>query len=134
MIGWIYENKLDLPDSAYAYYKQLSLQFPASTFSSTVTLALSGYEMAQRDSALAKKRLSDSISAALNAKDKIDSTGRAGEKLQTPEQKLDSAGRPHEHLRVPGERIDSARIPVGVPKDSARIGGRPDKEVIRRGR
>ncbi len=134
MIGWIYENHLDLPDSAYAYYKQLSLQFPASTFSSTVTLALSGYEMAQRDSALAKKHRSDSISAALNAKDKIDSIGRGGEQLQTPEQKLDSAGRPHEHLRVLGERIDSARIPVGVPKDSARIGGRPDKEVIRRGR
>ncbi len=52
--GWIYENKLSQPDSAYVYYKQLATKYPSSNFSANVTLALTGYEQAERDSALAR--------------------------------------------------------------------------------
>ncbi|MGC8653360.1 MAG: tetratricopeptide repeat protein [Candidatus Kryptoniota bacterium] len=46
-LGWLYENRLNLPDSAYTYYKKLSKEFPTNSLSSTISKAVSGYEMAQ---------------------------------------------------------------------------------------
>lgn len=63
-IGWIYENKMAQADSAFVYYKRLSTQYPSSNFSSNVTLALVGYQQAQVDSAVARKRIADSIASA----------------------------------------------------------------------
>lgn len=57
-IGWLYENKLNLPDSAYSYYKKLTKDFPTNPITSTISKAVSGYEMAQ----LARKdSVSDSV-------------------------------------------------------------------------
>jgi len=58
-IGWIYENKLNAPDSAFIYYKKLSTQYPKSDYSANLNPILLGYEKAQRDSADARKRIVD---------------------------------------------------------------------------
>lgn len=63
-IGWIYENKLNLPDSAYTYYKKLATQYPTSGYSANLNLTLSTFEQAKRDSAEARKRVADSIANA----------------------------------------------------------------------
>lgn len=55
-LGWIYEHRLDEPDSAAAYYKKLKTEFPTSSFAARVTPALTGYEQAERDSAQARER------------------------------------------------------------------------------
>jgi len=60
-IGWIYENKLAQPDSAFVYYKKLAWQYPSSELAASVTVALAGFEQAQRDSVAARKRVADSI-------------------------------------------------------------------------
>ncbi len=58
--GWIYETRLQKPDSAYLYYKALKTEYPSSEFSPGVTLAISGYEAALRDSAEARQKRLDS--------------------------------------------------------------------------
>ena len=63
-IGWIYENKLEQQDSAFVYYKRLTTLYPASEFSANLNSPLLTYEQAQRDSAEARKRLTDSIANA----------------------------------------------------------------------
>lgn len=45
-LGWLYENKLNLPDSAFFYYKRLTKEFPTHPLVSTISKAVSGYEMA----------------------------------------------------------------------------------------
>jgi TolA-binding protein len=60
-LGWIYENKMVQPDSAFVYYKKLATQYPSSELTSSVTLALMGFEQAQLDSAATRKRAADSI-------------------------------------------------------------------------
>lgn len=64
-IGWIYENKLNTPDSAFAYYKELTTKYPMTDYSSNLNPTILGYEHAQRDSAEARKRIADSIANTL---------------------------------------------------------------------
>jgi TolA-binding protein len=64
-IGWIYENKLSFPDSAFVYYKRLSTEYPSNKLTASVALALKGYEQAQLDTAIARKRIADSLANAL---------------------------------------------------------------------
>ncbi len=65
-LGWIYENKLRLLDSAYVYYDELVKDYPGTDFSSNVTVALTGYEEAKRDSIQAAIRARDSVKALEN--------------------------------------------------------------------
>ncbi len=116
-IGWIYENKLMEPDSAYAYYKELSTKYPGSTYSPSVTLALAGYESAQRDSAMARKQRSDSIAAARAVKEKADSTAHHPEQLHSPEQ----------NIKMP-------TTPADTTKDSVKTRATPSREIEKKGR
>ena len=59
-IGWIYENKLNLPDSSFVYYKKLTTKYPTCEYSANLNLALTTYEEARRDSAEAHKMVADS--------------------------------------------------------------------------
>lgn len=86
-IGWIYENKLNLPDSAYTYYKKLSMQYPTSDYSANLGFTLSTFEQAKRDSAEARKRVADSIANA--HKPVVRDTLKA---LSTPSQQNKNSG------------------------------------------
>ncbi len=102
-IGWIYENKLNIPDSAFSYYKTISTRYPSSDYNANVNLALLGYEQAKQDSAEAFKRKADSIANSLKPIahdtvkasggvppptkriDSLDSTGRNGDTSLRPQ-------------------------------------------------
>jgi tetratricopeptide (TPR) repeat protein len=63
-IGWIYENRLERPDSAFVYYKRLTTLYPTSDYGANLNSTLVTYEQAQRDSVEAKKRAADSVANA----------------------------------------------------------------------
>ncbi len=65
-LGWIYENKLERPDSAYVYYHRLVKFYPSSKLSESVTLALTGYEDARQDSVKAEMKVRDSLKTSAN--------------------------------------------------------------------
>ena len=122
-LGWIYETKLQAPDSAFVYYRQLSTQFPNSPYGENVKLAVTGYETAQQDSALARKARADSIAAAARLKERADSLKtalpvikRADTETQT---KIEAAP-------------DSARKPIGTPRDTSGSGKEPSGDLIKR--
>lgn len=81
-VGWIYENKLQEPDSAFKYYKELSRKYPLTDYGQRVKLAVTGFETAERDSALARKMRADSVAAALAKEKKADTTAHASEKTE----------------------------------------------------
>jgi tetratricopeptide (TPR) repeat protein len=122
-IGWIYENKLNIPDSAFSYYKRLSLEYPASNYSANLNLTLSGYEQAQRDSAEARKRVADSIANALKpvARDTVRES-REGSPLN---QKVDSLDSQKELKKLPAHpgiaMPDSTEVRRETAVDSAAI-------------
>lgn len=64
-IGWVYENKLQILDSAFVYYNRLEKEFPSSDYSANINSAVSTYEQAKRDSAEARKRIADSIANSM---------------------------------------------------------------------
>ncbi len=92
-LGWIYEYKLGEPDSAFSYYEKLRTEFPSSSFTSHVTLALTGYEQAERDSAQAEERrkmvaTQDSLAKAASERSKatkpaLQQAGPLGEKADS---------------------------------------------------
>ena len=122
-LGWIYETKLQAPDSAFVYYRQLSTQFPNSPYGENVKLAVTGYETAQQDSALARKARADSIAAAARLKEKTDSLKTALpviKRADTETQKKIEAA------------PDSARKPIGTPRDTSGSGKEPSGDLIKR--
>ena len=127
-IGWLYENKLRILDSAYAYYKELSIKFPMSKYSSNVMLAVTGYEAAARDSALARKRISDSIAAALSIKEKVDSTA-AGLPVK---EKIDSTAHPEKDLLAPEQKVGMQKPQSNLPQDSLNAVKERRKEILKR--
>lgn len=81
-VGWIYENKLQEPDSAFKYYKELSARYPTTDYGQRVKLAVTGFETAERDSALARKMRADSVAAALAKEKKAEAAANAPEKAE----------------------------------------------------
>ncbi len=117
LAGWIYEKKLEKPDSAYTFYKRLSAQFPSSNYSSAVTLALNGYEAAQRDSAAARNKKIDSLRTVLDKNDKDEKAKHEPAEIQGPERHV-----------APGEKIDSLK-PGSTPIDTLKHPRVPLKEM-----
>ncbi len=123
-VGWIYENKLQEPDSAFKYYKMLSTEFPASTYGQKVKVAVNGYELAERDSAMVRKRRAES--AANARKEKADSTpqekgapGPSNSRVQVPRRNSGS-GNPVQTRQAPPQDHGLQNIPArGEPADSS---------------
>lgn len=120
--GWIYEHKLQMPDSAFKFYKQLSVEFPSSRYSERVTLAVRGYESAQQDSAMERKRRADSIAAAAAREEKPDSTRNVPGEIGKPGQRMEQ-GTEQKH--------DSLGTPIKAPEDSLKIRKPPSKEIFK---
>lgn len=133
-LGWIYEHKLKEPDSAFAYYEKLKTEFPTSNFASHVTLALDGYEQAQRDSAAARERekaaRQDSL-AKINAAEHAKAAGpgirQAGHPGEVDSTKVElnatGAGAP---------KADTVRNIKGLPVDTSKTGNSNSKKFIKR--
>lgn len=85
-LGWVYETKMEQRDSAFVYYKKLAEQYPSSELTLSVTLAVNGFEQAERDSAAARKRDADSIAsiAKLTAIDTSKAKGPGVTAAQAP--------------------------------------------------
>lgn len=61
MIGYIYENKLSLNDSAYSVYKTLKDKFPQTLFTQRINSKLIAYESEQQRKELERKAAQDSL-------------------------------------------------------------------------
>ncbi len=124
-LGWIFENKLQQPDSAFVYYRQLSTEFGSTDYGENVKLAVAGFEQAQRDSVAARKARADSIAAAEKLKEKADSL-HAGQHDASPAEggiERGTAAHP-DSLRAPAERQD----------DTTRVRKEPSHEMIKHGK
>lgn len=110
--GWIYENKLQMPDSAFKFYKQLLTEFPSSKYSRNITLAVDGYESAQRDSAMASKMREDSVAAAAAKREEADSTKNVPGQIRQPDQKTEQGTE---------QKRDTLGTPMRVLEDSVKI-------------
>ena len=118
-VGWIYENKLSMPDSAFVYYKKLTTQYASSNYSVELNPMVTAYEQAERDSAAARKRIADSISGASRpvASDSVKGAGAAVRQIQ----KSDSAetSRDHNMILPQVQKPDSLKgTPQKVNQDS----------------
>lgn len=109
-LGWIYENRLQAPDSAFVYYRQLSTEFPNSAYGENVKLAVTGYETAQQDSAMARKARADSVTAEAKLKEKADSLKNVPANGKRPEVKTETRIEP---------APDSTGKPVSTPPDTS---------------
>ncbi len=124
-LGWIYENKLQAPDSAFIYYRLLSTEFPNSAYGENVKLAVTGYETAQKDSALARKARADSIAAEARLREKADSLKNVPSVGGHPEVRTET--------KI-GPAPDSSREPVSVPRDTSAPGKERSGDLIKRGK
>lgn len=111
-VGWMYENKLQRPDSAFKYYKQLSSEFPDSKYSKSILLAVNGFEAAQLDSAKARKARADSI-AALRAKQEKADSSKVGKKTTEKIHAPASVGTAKSGLKSTEEKSAAAK-PIGT--------------------
>ncbi len=125
MLGWIYENNLHVPDSAFVYYRLLSTEFSNSAYGENVKLAVTGYETAQQDSALARKARADSVAAEARLKEKADSLKNLPTKGRQPEVRTET--------KI-GPAPDSSRKPVSVPGDTSAPGKERSGDLIKRGK
>ncbi len=96
-IGWIYDNKLNLPDSAFVYYKKVSMQYPTSNYAVNIDPTVAGYEQAQRDSVEARKRAADSIAVALKQSEldsvkRTDAHSNRGQMIISPDSTKEKSG------------------------------------------
>lgn len=141
-VGWIYENKLEKPDSAFRYYRRLSKEFPSSDYSQKIRLAVTGYEAAERDSALVRKMRADSVSNA--RKEKLDSTGHneksskpAGARGQEPSNETKSRPPVHPELMTHPERglqnAPGKREPVdSSSRSNTHLPPKPPSQAVQR--
>ncbi|HUI31894.1 MAG TPA: tetratricopeptide repeat protein [Candidatus Acidoferrales bacterium] len=117
-IGWIYENDLNVSDSAFVYYKKLATQYPVSDYSANVNPTIAGYEQAQRDSALARKHVEDSIA---NVSKSIASDSAKESALTRPHLKTASEDSTNQR----GRTMDAGQF----PKPDSLEAVRPSKPV-----
>lgn len=123
-IGYIYENDLNLYDSAAVYYDTLNIKYKNTEYARNVSGKLSLYKIDQQK----KQAVRDSINKA--HEDSIKAVQIAIEKERLEKIKQDSLKQVNPKISPVTEKSDSTSINYTIPEKSDSTSSKPDSTII----